>query len=52
MIITAFGPLDPCHEEYRQFAGLFGVSGAADRLERLPSHDTPELWIGWIQVDD
>lgn len=50
MIITAFGPLDPCHEEYRHFASLFGVTGAPDRLERLPAHSDPELWIGWVRM--
>ena len=50
MIVMAFGSLDPCLEEYRQFAGLFGASGDPDRLEHLPPHENPELWIGWIRV--
>lgn len=52
MIITAFGPLDGCHDEYRHFAGLFGVTGAVDQLERLPMHVDPELWIGWVEVTE
>ena len=52
MIIAAFDPLDPCHEEFRHFAGLFGVSGTPDRLERLPAHQDPELWIGWIRMEE
>jgi hypothetical protein len=51
MIVTAYGALDLCLEEYGAFARLCGVSGDPDRLERLPAHDNPELWIGWIQAD-
>ena len=50
MIVTAFEPVEACHDEYRSFARLFGISGDAGRLERVPAHRDPELWIGWVQA--
>ena len=48
MIVTVFGPAPRCHEEFRAFARLCGANGEEGRLERLPAHENPELWIAWV----
>jgi hypothetical protein len=48
MVVHSFSADGACHDDYETFVSLLGGTGATERVERIPSLDEPELWVGWV----
>lgn len=51
LVVVAFGVAGVCLEEYAEFARLLHVTGKPGLIERIPTQNDPELWIGWADAD-
>ena len=48
MLVQAFPGAEESFSDFSQFANYLGVAVEPERLAKVPSHETPTLFIGWV----
>lgn len=52
MVVHSFSPANQWFDDFKAFAGLFGVTADIDRLNKTKARNGMPLYMGWVHGDE